>query len=171
MVSKPPDRATLPGAEAPPATDSPASRFSAPPRIDLRELSLVRLLWCLLGAIALVSGIIGLFLPIVPTAPFVILAAFAFGKGSPALQNWLEQDKTFGPIIRNWRNNGAIAPRYKLISVVTMAASVAIAALLALPATVIAIQAACLGLAAIYIVTRPNGDDDPQQAGNQPPQA
>lgn len=53
--------------------------------------------------------------------------------------------------------HGAIAPRYKLIAHVMMAAALGLSIALALPPMVLAIQALCMGLASLFILTRPNG--------------
>lgn len=125
-----------------PATDSP--RWVA------------RLAWATLGSVALVVGAVGVVLPVLPTTPFVILAAFAFAKGSPRLARWLEQSATFGPIIADWRANGAIRPRYKIAAIVMMGAALVLSAGLGFSRTVLAIQALCMLGAAAYILTRPS---------------
>lgn len=74
------------------------------------------ILFLILGWICIALAVVGIFLPLLPTTPFLILAAFLFSKGSKRLHEWLLNQKTFGPIIRNWEENGAIAPRAKVIS-------------------------------------------------------
>ena len=86
------------------------------------DFILGRVFWFCLGGISLALGAIGAILPILPTTPFVILSAFAFGKSSPRLAAWLNNSPTFGPMIADWRSHGAIAPRYKRIAVTMMAA-------------------------------------------------
>ena len=118
---------------------------------------MMRLIWMVLGALALIAGLIGVVLPIVPTTPFIILAAFFFGKGSRTVELWLINHRTFGPMILDWRKNGAIAPRYKAMGLSMMAAAFALSLYLRLPATALTAQAVCLIGAATYILTRPNG--------------
>lgn len=120
----------------------------------------MRLFWFMLGCIALFLAALGVPLPVLPTTPFIILAAFAFGKSSPRLQAWLENSKTFGPIIAEWQAHGAIAPRYKTIATGMMGAVFLLSLIMGVPAKVIAIQAICLGGAALFILTRPNGPVD-----------
>lgn len=117
----------------------------------------VRSAWVALGWVALALGAVGALLPVLPTTPFVILAAFAFGKGSPRLQAMLERHRVFGPIILEWRSTGAIAPRYKAVALAMMAAALGASVVLAVPATVLAVQAICMAGAAAFILTRPNG--------------
>lgn len=127
---------------------------------DFSKWNPLRLFWFVLGCIALMLAALGVPLPVLPTTPFVILAAFAFGKSSPRLQAWLESSKTFGPMITEWRAHGAIAPRYKAIATGMMAAVFLLSLIMGVPAKVIAIQAVCLGGAAVFILTRPHGPDN-----------
>jgi len=60
------------------------------------------------GVIFLVVGIVALAIPVLPTTPFLILAAYCFSKGSDYLNDWLLNHKWFGPPIKDWRRNGAI---------------------------------------------------------------
>jgi hypothetical protein len=112
--------------------------------------------WLLLGCAALLLGAIGILLPLLPTTPFVILAAFAFSKSSPTLQRRLESNKIFGPIITDWRNHGAIAPFYKILAIGMMAMALLLSILLSLSIPVLIIQAICLSAAAAYILSRPS---------------
>lgn len=114
------------------------------------------LLWTAAGLLSLGTGIIGIFLPLLPTTPLVLLAAFCFGKGSPRLRRWLLAHKRFGPMIEDWQKNGAIAPRAKRAAVIAMAVTLAISVALGLSIVLIAIQATCLAGAAGFILTRPD---------------
>lgn len=115
-----------------------------------------RVAWQIVGSIALILGLAGAVLPILPTTPFVILAAFAFGRGAPAVQVWLERHALFGPIIADWQANGAIAPKYKAIALVAMAFSVALSFAIAVPPVVVAVQVICIMGAALFILSRPS---------------
>lgn len=117
-----------------------------------------RYAWFILGWIALVLGAIGVVLPLLPTTPFIILAAVAFGKSSPRLQTWLENNETFGPIIAEWQANGAIAPRYKAMAIAMMLAAFTASITIGIALLVLIIQGFCMLVAAIFILSRPNGD-------------
>ena len=112
--------------------------------------------WLFVGFVSLALGAIGVVLPVLPTTPFIILAAFAFGKSFPALQIWLEKNRTFGPIIAKWKEEGAIALRYKVLALSMMGGAFALSLALQFSFWVLIIQAVCIAAAASFIVTRPN---------------
>ncbi|MFG1490983.1 YbaN family protein [Oceanospirillum sp. HFRX-1_2] len=68
------------------------------------------------GFLALFLGAIGVVLPLLPTTPFVILAAFFFSKGSVKVHRWLLRQKTFGPMIQAWEADRVIPFKAKLLS-------------------------------------------------------
>ena len=75
-----------------------------------------RYAYILAGWLCLGLGVVGIFLPLLPTTPFVLLAAFCFSRGSQTLHSWLLTQQTFGPIIRDWNQHGVIRQRVKWIS-------------------------------------------------------
>lgn len=79
-----------------------------------------RSLFILAGWISLLLGIVGAFLPILPTTPLVILAAFFFSKGSPRLHHWLLTRPYLGSMIVEWERHGIIRLRAKLLSTVVI---------------------------------------------------
>lgn len=119
----------------------------------------IRWLWIAFGLSCVGAGIIGVALPLVPTTPFLLLAAFAFARSSPRLHAWLMGHKRFGPLIRNWNEHGAISRRTKLISVGVMAAMPALSAALGAPVWTIAVQVLVLSVSAAFILTRPSGPE------------
>jgi len=116
----------------------------------------MRWLWFLFGWLAVGLGILGAFLPILPTTPFMLLAAFAFGKSSPRFHRWIVEHPTFGPPVRDWQAHGAISRRAKTMASLAMLAVLAISVLLGLKWQVIALQAATLVAVSLFILTRPN---------------
>lgn len=72
-----------------------------------------RLLWLAAGGLSLVAGIIGIFLPLLPTTPFVLLAAFCLSRGSSRAERWLLDHPRLGPLVRDWRASRAIPLRAK----------------------------------------------------------
>ncbi len=91
-------------------------RPSAKP-VSGRCSCLTRALYLLLGWSALVSGIVGIFVPLLPTTPFLLLAAWAFYRSSPQLYDRLLAHPCLGTYIRNFREYRAIPLRAKVVSV------------------------------------------------------
>lgn len=81
--------------------------------------------WLYLGLafVSLALGVIGLFLPVLPTVPFVLLAAWAAARSSPRLLHWLETHPRFGQPIADWRRGGVVRRRAKWLATVLMAGS------------------------------------------------
>ena len=109
-----------------------------------------------LGWICVALAIIGAALPLLPTTVFVLLAAYFFTKGSPRLRVWLVEHAHFGPLIRDWEETGAIAPRYKRLAITMMAAALLLSVLLHVAPAILVVQSLCMAAAATYILTRPS---------------
>ena len=77
-------------------------------------------LFLLLGFTSLGLGFAGVFLPLLPTTPFVLLSAFCFSRSSDRLHRWLRDHPTFGSLLEDWENGGAIRPRAKAWSMLLM---------------------------------------------------
>lgn len=76
-----------------------------------------------LGSLFLFIGVVGIFLPLLPTTPFLIIAAFFFSKGSDKFHYWLINHKYLGPPIQDWKLNGVIRRSYKIIATIMMSIS------------------------------------------------
>lgn len=123
--------------------------------------AVARPLWLLFGVLALVLGAAGTVLPLLPTTPFVLLAAFCFARSSPRLHDWLLSHRLFGPLIENWRRHGAIDRRTKIVSLSVMAATPAVTWMVGAPLWALAAQFLVLAGAATFIATRPEGEARP----------
>ena len=80
----------------------------------------VKIFLAILGCAALALGVVGIFVPLLPTTPFLLLAAALWVRSSPRLYEWLLAHRCFGEYIRNFRENKAIPLRAKIISLVLM---------------------------------------------------
>ena len=80
----------------------------------------VQFAYAALGTLFLVLGIIGAFLPIMPTTPFLLLATACFARSSRRFYNWLMNHPVFGPLIVEWRTYRSIPWRAKLMAITMM---------------------------------------------------
>ncbi len=82
--------------------------------------------WRLLALGSLALGLIGVLLPGLPTVPFLLLSAFAAGKGWPRFENWLLAHPKFGPPVQQWRQYGSVPRRAKWLASLMMALSLSL---------------------------------------------
>ncbi|WP_050790425.1 YbaN family protein [Vibrio caribbeanicus] len=65
------------------------------------------------GVLCVILGVAGIFLPLLPTTPFILLASACFMRGSPRFHRWLNEHKTFGPILSNWHQHRSVSSKVK----------------------------------------------------------
>ena len=116
----------------------------------------MRILWASFGLLALTFGTVGIVLPLVPTVPFLLLAAFCFAQSSPTLHDWLLTHRVLGPPIADWRAGGAIRRPAKWMATVSVALVFGLSLAFGLGWVVLLIQAHVLGAVLIFIWTRPD---------------
>jgi uncharacterized membrane protein YbaN (DUF454 family) len=121
-----------------------------------------------IGLLATGLGLLGAVLPLLPTTPFLLVAAWAFARSSPRLEAWLIDHAHFGPLIADWRRQGAIAPRVKRLSAAVMLATLALGAVAGLPILVLALQAAIFAAVSLFIWTRPAPTRRPTEEDDRP---
>ncbi len=83
-------------------------------------MAVVRWLWIVAGIISLLLATLGVVLPLLPTTPLVILAAFCFSKGSTRLHQWLHHNRFFGPMLQDWETYGVIRAKSKIMATVAI---------------------------------------------------
>lgn len=116
----------------------------------------MRFLWAALGLICVGLGMLGVVLPLLPTVPFMLLAAFFFARSSESLHNWLLSHRQFGPAIVDWHERGAINPRVKRISTIAIIAVFGLSLAMGIKPAVLVIQALVLSGVLVFIWTRPS---------------
>lgn len=92
----------------------------------LHASSLVRWLLWTAGTIALLLGILGVFLPVLPATPFILLAAACYARASEKFHQRLLSHPNFGPVIRDWEEYGAVSMRTKKVAISLMSLSIAV---------------------------------------------
>ena len=101
-------------------------------------------------------GMIGIVLPVLPTVPFLILAAFAGGKGWPALERWLLDHRLYGPHIRTWRERRVIPRNAKILATLMMMTSAIGLQFTGVPLGLRVGVPVVMGLVAMWLWTRPH---------------
>ncbi|WP_417616745.1 YbaN family protein [Parasphingorhabdus sp.] len=120
------------------------------------------------GLISVALGGIGVLLPLLPTVPFMILAAFCFANSSPRLEAWLVEHHVFGHHIRNWRERRAITRRGKWAATVAFAGSCVVALLFVkLPWNLIPLAAALITGSWIWTRNEPDAEKLPLHPPSQ----
>ena len=116
----------------------------------------INLLLKALGFMFVGLGLAGVFLPLLPTTPFLLLAAGCFARSSPAFHDWLLTNRLLGPYIRDWERDRSIPLTAKVTAVSMMAASLSWMAFASnAPAIAVWMAGALLSCVAAWIITRP----------------
>jgi hypothetical protein len=82
--------------------------------------SLKKGIYLFVGAISLAAGVIGIFLPVLPTTPFILLSAWCFFRSSSKIYEWVISNERFGPTIENYQQGRGITKSTKIKAVVMM---------------------------------------------------
>ncbi|WDZ95912.1 YbaN family protein [Herbaspirillum sp. WKF16] len=136
----------------PPKAEPPVRARLAPAR--------TRWLWLALAYASLGMGIVAIFIPGIPTTEFILLSAWAAGRGSPRLQRWLEAHPMFGPMIHNWRNGRVVARRAKISASLMMSLCLVIMLFTVRHRWVIVLAALGMAAGAAWMWSRPDRVED-----------
>lgn len=116
-----------------------------------------RPIFLVLGLTCVGVGMVGVVLPVLPTTPFMILAALCFAKSSQRLNDWLYAHRLFGPPLIRWDRHRVISPSAKFTAITAMTASmVYVVAFSTAPWPVAVALAGVCTFGAIYILTKPS---------------
>ena len=119
----------------------------------------VRAFFLVLGTLFVGLGIAGVVLPVLPTTPFLLVAAACYARGSARFYNWLLNHRVFGPTIVEWRRHRSIPWRTKLVAIAMMATTLGISIAFFVPDAWLKAALAALGvLLAAWMYRIPSRD-------------
>jgi len=128
----------------------------------------VRIALLTAGTSSLALGVIGIFVPLLPTTPFVLLAAGCYARASTRLHGWLLRSRAFGPMIREWQRYRSIRYRTKLVAIATMAASLGVSTVFFVEPAWHKAALAVLGVGLAVLMYRIPSRDGPGRAARAP---
>lgn len=121
----------------------------------------IRAVYLALGLLATAIGFVGIFVPLMPTTIFLLVAVACFARSSARLETWLLTHPRLGPPIHHWRAYRAISPGAKVFAAIGMASGLFMFAWAVRPPIVWLLAAiAFIGASAAYVLTRPSGPPD-----------
>ena len=113
-------------------------------------------LFTIIGVLFTALGVVGAFLPVLPTVPFLLVAAWAFANSSERLHRWLLEHARLGPPLKAWQEQRAIPARGKLLAVGSMGiTSIWLLAFAPLAWWVVALSLAIIAYGAWFVLSRP----------------
>lgn len=118
------------------------------------KISLVKLLYILLGTLSLVLGLIGIVVPGLPTTPFLLLTALLYMRGSARMYQWLLGNKWLGPYIIEYRKNGGLSRQHKAFAILLMWTMVTLSVLFFIPLNIVKIIIILAGITGTWVVSK-----------------
>lgn len=113
---------------------------------------LLRTLLVIAGVVCVVLAVAGIVLPLLPTTPFLLLAAACFARSSPRLDEWLHHNRLFGPYLRAYRDGHGIPVRAKVSIIALLWFSIALSAIFAVPSRLWALRFALVAIALLVSI-------------------
>lgn len=106
------------------------------------------------GWLAVLLGVLGIFLPLLPTTPFLLLASACFARGSTRMHHWLQTNRVFGKYLRDYENGKGIPLRAKVWILLFMWASLGYALWRVQHLPALQVLLVCIGAGVTYYLTR-----------------
>jgi hypothetical protein len=116
------------------------------PGISVAQSKLVRLLWNAVGTLFLALGLVGIPLPLLPTTPFLLIAAACYLRGSKRMYNWMMMNRYLGAYLRGYLGGKGLPIRTKITSLLVLWSVIVFSAAVATESTIVRI-----GLLAVAI--------------------
>lgn len=115
---------------------------------------LVKTLFLFIGISSLVLGFIGIFLPLLPTTPFILLAAYCFAKSSERFHRYITQHKLFGKMVTDFNEKKVISKKNKIIALTLMWTTLSLSVIFFMPYTWIKLVVLGIGVAvSVYLLS------------------
>lgn len=118
-------------------------------------MRLISLMWVMLAGLSFSIGVLGIFLPLLPTTVFMLIAIYCASRGSPRFEAWIRSRHYVGPLLVTWEQERAIPKRAKIFAVCTIALSAMITVWSLGPSWLSGAVVALLMLIALWLATRP----------------
>lgn len=127
-----------------------------PDQVPIAKNAVVRGVWMFFGFVFVGLGSLGVVLPLLPTTPFVLLAAYCFARSSPRFYGWLLRHRVFGKLVRDWRAGRGIAMRAKITAVVLLVLTIGSSAVFFVSSPYVRVLLVTIGVSvALFLLTRP----------------
>lgn len=114
-----------------------------------------RRIWLSVGWLFTLLAVIGVALPVLPTVPFLLVAAWAFARSSPALAERIRAHPRYGPPVRAWQERGAVGRTAKIWAILAMSFGIGLSWFAGMPPWIVGVQAAIALCVAVFLITRP----------------
>lgn len=118
-------------------------------------MELARIWWVALASLSFGIGLLGLFLPLLPTTEFMLAAVYCASRGSPRLEAWIRSRRYVGPLLESWETERAIPRRAKFVAVGMIFASMVMILLHLGEGWLRWVIVVLLGAVAAWLVSRP----------------
>ena len=123
-------------------------------KTHLNSLDPLKLIFLCLGFFFVGLGFLGVFLPVLPTTVFMLVAAACFARSSPRFYHWLMNHRIFGPPIREWRQHRALSPKTKGTAIGLIITSFGISILFFVQEPILRVGLVLLALCVILFLLR-----------------
>ncbi|MFN7887429.1 MAG: YbaN family protein [Betaproteobacteria bacterium] len=127
--------------------------------VRVHDSPLVRALLVGAGWLCVALGVLGIFLPLLPTTPFMLLAAACFARSARRFHDWLLANRTFGPLIHEWRKHRSVPYRTKIVAIGLMALTMGTSIVFVVQALWLKLLIAAIGIAvSVWLYRLPSRD-------------
>jgi hypothetical protein len=131
--------------------------------MNLREAGRIRRsLLIAAGLLSTVLAVLGIFLPLLPTVPLLLLAAACFARSSPRCHAWLREHRHFGPVLAAYQDGAGVPRRAKVSALLLIWTSIPLSALFLVEAIWLRLLLVLIALAVtsylLWLPTRPENE-------------